>query len=116
MLNENAKKWVAALRSGEFKQAQRKLATKDGFCCLGVACVLAEKDGLSLPDDWKDRGSLPWTICRWLGLRTGWGQYGPALENELTRDNDKKDKTFAEIAGIIESEPEGLFVPEAQAQ
>lgn len=34
--------WLAALRSGDFKQAQHYLQRADigGFCCLGVACEL----------------------------------------------------------------------------
>ena len=64
MLNENAKKWVAALRSGKFKQgkfALRKRTFRDGLylrdgesphyvtehCCLGVACEIF-KDELEL--------------------------------------------------------------------
>lgn len=30
-------KWVAALRSGDYKQAQGRLYTGEGYCCLGVA-------------------------------------------------------------------------------
>ncbi len=33
-------KWIDALRSGEFKQAQGSLKHDDGYCCLGVLCVL----------------------------------------------------------------------------
>jgi len=36
-------KWVAALRSGEFKQGQGVLWDGiDRFCCLGVLCKVAE--------------------------------------------------------------------------
>lgn len=44
------KKWVKALRSGEYQQATRRLYAEDrgdgqeGFCCLGVLCDL-EYDG-----------------------------------------------------------------------
>lgn len=39
--------WIKALRSGEYKQAQNKLKNtqKNSFCCLGVLCDLAAKDG-----------------------------------------------------------------------
>ena len=48
MLNENAKKWTEALRSGSFKQATGHLckvddAGKRTYCCLGVACVLYQE-------------------------------------------------------------------------
>ena len=40
---ENFKKWLDALRSGEYKQGQKQLRVDDGdgtfsHCCLGVAC------------------------------------------------------------------------------
>lgn len=31
-------KWVAALRSGEYKQGREVLRNGDQFCCLGVLC------------------------------------------------------------------------------
>lgn len=37
---EFKKEWVEALRSGEFPQGKNALKTQDGYCCLGVACVL----------------------------------------------------------------------------
>jgi hypothetical protein len=38
MLNPEFKaKWVAALRSGEYKQINGELKTEKGHCCLGVA-------------------------------------------------------------------------------
>lgn len=40
MIREKALELVAALRSGEFKQARNALRTEKGFCCLGVACEL----------------------------------------------------------------------------
>jgi hypothetical protein len=41
------KKWLAALRSGEYVQGQSLLKTPDGnYCCLGVLCDLARKAGV----------------------------------------------------------------------
>lgn len=38
---EDIKKWIKALRSGAYKQAEGVLqADKDKFCCLGVACKI----------------------------------------------------------------------------
>ena len=53
-------KWVAALRSGKYKQDkdQGLLETDDGkFCCLGVACKVAgignnEKNDYLLSQSW----------------------------------------------------------------
>lgn len=33
-------RWVAALRSGDYKQTRETLRDCDGFCCLGVLCDL----------------------------------------------------------------------------
>ena len=42
--------WVAALRSGDYRQAKGNLrvdtSTGVGYCCLGVLCDLAEKAGV----------------------------------------------------------------------
>lgn len=39
-------RWVAALRSGEYKQGDRRVLNdgQGGFCCLGVLCDLYAKD------------------------------------------------------------------------
>lgn len=38
--------WLAALRSGDYKQGMQVLASEEnGYCCLGVLCDLAEKAG-----------------------------------------------------------------------
>jgi hypothetical protein len=52
MMNPDVKKrWVAALRSGEYVQGVRALKrrTESGgleYCCLGVLCDLAARDGV----------------------------------------------------------------------
>ncbi len=44
---ERKAQWVAALRSGEFPQGAQELKTAEGeFCCLGVACELALREGV----------------------------------------------------------------------
>lgn len=118
MLNENAKKWVAALRSGKYEQCEKKLTFDGGFCCLGVACMVASESGVLLPDTWDSEASLlslP-SVKGWLGLDCEFGSYvtEEGYRGELTDDNDS-GKTFAQIADIIESEPKGLFVDTAVA-
>lgn len=57
ILERNFKrKWVAALRSGKYKQTVSYLYDGGGFCCLGVMCALRgaklnEMDQVELPDD-----------------------------------------------------------------
>lgn len=38
---EFAEKWIAALRSGEYKQGEGSLFDGDSYCCLGVGCVVS---------------------------------------------------------------------------
>lgn len=37
--------WIKALRSGKYKRQRTALRCDGGFCCLGVLCDLAVKDG-----------------------------------------------------------------------
>lgn len=134
MLNENAKAWVAALRSGKFKQGHNKLARIDrtvrgsmrfDYCCLGVASELAVAAGIipapAVSCAYKEYvgGSnyLGFSVAEWLGLRNHKGEYNTKSERDniiwksLAGDNDD-GKTFEEIANIIESEPNDLFGPQ----
>lgn len=109
-MNENAKAWVAALRSGEYTQGQGQLVERHpdtdeliGHCCLGVACVIAEQaTGVGFVEG----EILPRRVQRWLGLRTPAGEIKGNLA--LTELNDE-GHSFDYIADLIESEPEGLF-------
>lgn len=103
--------WVDALRSGEYKQGKGALQSGDSFCCLGVACIVAEKHGVPVE---KVHGrvlgshlSLQVGVQRWLGLSDCTGIYSKGTS--LAGLNDT-GVPFSEIADIIESKPEGLFV------
>lgn len=53
MLTDNVKffvhSWLAALRSGNFSQTKSRLESGEGYCCLGVACmVLKQTNGIKL--------------------------------------------------------------------
>lgn len=37
--------WLAALRSGEYKQGKGHLCRDDSYCCLGVLCEVYQKNG-----------------------------------------------------------------------
>jgi hypothetical protein len=45
MNKEIADKWIEALRSGEYEQGIASLQSGGRFCCLGVLCDLAIKEG-----------------------------------------------------------------------
>ena len=124
--------WVAALRSGQYRQCSSLLCSVDlltgepvGYCCLGVACELyrsLEWRPLTIRQVNKAReyqdgdekfrsGVLPDVVRQWLGLRTNGGDFGGELNSDasLTALNDLARKSFAEIADVIESEPQGLL-------
>lgn len=109
-MNDNAKKWVAALRGGEYRQGFGQLVKNGRYCCLGVACEIAMRDGVELPSDWRSWCNLPYEPLRWVGL---WTSFGDDIEGRSLSSLNDSGKTFAEIADIIESEPKGLFRKES---
>lgn len=47
-------RWLTALRSGKYQQDTRCLRTNRGFCCLGVACDLANPATWLHPTEYND--------------------------------------------------------------
>lgn len=117
MLTENQKKWISALRSGEYQQGKHKLQTdSNSFCCLGVACKVYEKEtGVKLPTDSNGniKGGCLYSykqVMRWVGLRTDTGK--PKNGSlPLTKLNDR-GISFRDIADILEISPEEYFAQE----
>lgn len=133
---EVAEKWVKALRSGEYKQTQGSLQhTKEvhegpeGFCCLGVLCDVAVKEGLDIPvtplDNGQVRygnagdarvGSLPNAVMEWAGLTAtdpyltvpnpkhdpNYEYSSEMMDQSLSTLNDTFNYTLEKIADIIE--------------
>jgi hypothetical protein len=89
---ELKKRWVAALRSGEFKQGRYELESEGAFCCLGVLCRI-----VGIPT--RDEAGLP------LSATPGHppGGLSEAEESVLVEMNDNKRKSFREIADYIEA-------------
>lgn len=124
MNKELVDKWVAALRSGEYKQTESVLFDGTGYCCLGVLCKVVQ-DPIFHEDkkryQWFDATAVvPVQIKEMVGLNSNVGEYTPPnnsssnnslrMSESLVHLNDRKRLTFNEIADIIESRPEGLFV------
>lgn len=118
-MNDNAKKWVAALRSGKYQQGRKALNHYDVFCCLGVACTIYQEEVGDLYIELSSAGYyyynsshllLPGLVQDWLNLKDPFGGY---IEGDRTTDltslNDIRGYNFNQIADLIESEPEGLF-------
>lgn len=94
---EVLKLWVAALRSGKYQQTEGELRGNGGFCCLGVVCDLARKDGGPAWDGesyMDEYGYLPEPIAQFLRLSR-------PLQAVLSDKNDR-GATFQEIADCIE--------------
>jgi len=99
---EQKAKWVAALRSGKYKQGfEGFLRTKqDEYCCLGVLYEVCEFGKWS--NSTSEYPSRAWAID---SGRDGWLD-----EDLLSRDtqvvyaslNDQAKKSFSEIADYIE--------------
>ena len=84
--NEFIKLWCEALRSGEFKQGQRRLCQDNKYCCLGVACHLAEKH--EVVDLVRTTTSIGTTTTTSIGTTTttawnGFGDYMPVKLREF---------------------------------
>lgn len=117
MKEDKAKLLVAALRSGEYTQTGGKLRTKFGFCCLGVACDLYQKevggiwDGskFTVTDSDSNWAYLPDAVKEWFGCENNNPKFvnEDGIVNHPANMNDE-GKTFAEIANFIEANWEGL--------
>lgn len=123
-LNDDQKKHmrllVAALRSDEFGQVADYLHTKDGYCCLGVACELYRREtgnGVwrsrgfevyyfdpesktqgAIPSSFEEAKLLPYHVYDWIG---GIGGDIPTTESYASLLNDS-GVSFSRIANILE--------------
>lgn len=117
------RKWVRALRSGEYKQGNKRLVTEsrrgpDEFCCLGVAQNLyVEETGdasvwTPLGSEYGGYADLHDKVMDWYGLpsqdprvskryRTIMGTHRFC---HLSQCNDELDMSFDEIADLIEKD------------
>lgn len=117
------KKWVEALRSGEY--AQGKNVLRDGnnrYCCLGVACEIYHQETgkgewrlsdsaeyyFFEDDNQKEPAVLPNEVVKWLGIKSTLGGWQSDEAKSLVILNDGGED-FNEIANVIESRPEGMF-------
>jgi hypothetical protein len=92
--------WVAALRSGEYKQGKRQLRNRGKFCCLGVLCDLAVKaEVIGLRDYYASDGFPPDVVEEWAGFDAQ-ETFPGGRRLDVTNDNGA---AFDEIADIIEA-------------
>lgn len=116
-MNDNAKAWVKALRSGEYKQAKGRLKEGDAYCCLGVACIVATKGGVEeVPEIAYDDVDLDINfimVKEWIGLMDAQGRYEVGTKAYYLASDNDSGLSFGEIADIIEANEDKLFFPEA---
>lgn len=105
-------RWVAALRSGEYKQTTGYLKTDYGYCCLGVLCDIHDKEQAGSGVNWEagqdeDRlfwsyltceGTLPERVMDWAQL----DNHNPEIEGDSLAELNDGGKSFAHIADLIE--------------
>jgi len=69
--------WVEALRSGRYEQGTGVLVNEENYCCLGVLCDIAIREGLPLEVSFNGDGVkcfngvgvyLPYAVREWAGL------------------------------------------------
>lgn len=117
--------WIAALRSGEYEQGVAALNSENKFCCLGVLCELAVKEGgIVQVSDRKGIVSydgysayLPDSVREWAGVGDEDGKFEEkityelpeypgrmAVASTLTRLNDSARYNFNQIADVIEAQ------------
>lgn len=116
---EFLKQWLKALRSGKYKQGDSwlhyKNRGKDYYCCLGVACVLADpsskwepydedsiKSGVTVKVMASKTGStvvLPYDVMARLGFRNSQGLFGKdaAFLERLAKKNKRVFKKLEEF-------------------
>jgi hypothetical protein len=103
--------WLAALRSGEYKQGRMAMKNPDGsFCCLGVAqqALTGTVETCLLPIAGA-AGPLAVPSPEW-AKEHGWSDsnfFLPSIQCRCSEANDYHKMSFARIAAAIEIDVEG---------
>ena len=98
-------KWIAALRSGKYKQTTGRLMRGDGYCCLGVLCQIAvDEKAVDVHEAFGP--DLRWSVGYPLPKVIAWAGQDPNITTyagwSLSDWNDKRGATFEQIADMIE--------------
>jgi len=124
----NFRLWLDALRSETYKQGAGMLCNADSeYCCLGVACDVAMKNGVGVIVSYDRDGAarynesglfLPEAVADWLGLKDDKASHNPHVNYSeefsdvgLSYLNDELMLEFGKIADILEREFLSAAVP-----
>jgi hypothetical protein len=116
-------RWIAALRSGTYRQTKNSLAShvRSAHCCLGVLCEVAtQADPLFT---WNSNSPyLPVALAEHMGMQPSGEFRGKTVHPETVtihdhayyglvdmNDNVEQSCTFADIADVLEHQPEKVF-------
>ncbi len=107
------KRWIKALRSGEFSQTTGELKSRSGgYCCLGVLCELHRRSKAGQGNQWEGKlfdfyldesAVLSREVMQWAGLEDDdprLGRYTATAHNDGC--DGAKAKSFKQIANLIE--------------
>ena len=123
MKKKYADLWAQALRSGDYKQSYRRLASPEGFCCLGVLSdVVGPELGIKWTIDHEgnqrfglERLVLTEEVLELTGIRVdevsieetdAW--WNGSLPKTLVGLNDNEKWDFSEIADFVEDNYKNL--------
>ncbi len=97
---EVKKQWVAALRSGEYKQCRGALKKDGGFCCLGVLREIGPPEVRKSQAPPGNAGTLSKKAQEWSGINSD----NPDIAHRVSAidANDQRKWTFNQIADAIE--------------
>lgn len=107
MKKEIADKWIAALESGQYEQAQNFLYDGKGYCCLGVLCKIIGRnfkptDGITnhyAVEGTTNDSFLPSSVVFEVGMRSSSGEVRKQ-NTSLAAMNDG-NRSFFDIANVI---------------
>lgn len=107
-------RWIEALESGGYEQTIGELRNQDRFCCLGVACDVANPNGWEKDVDGfvfdGEHNILPMSIAESLGVAIAGGRLDEEVwsvqpdiddESSLASANDCGEVTFLDIAAAL---------------
>lgn len=108
--------WLEALRNGKYRQGRGLLEVievpgdKPEYCCLGVACIVAEQNGVSISRNPFDHNRVDGSVLYGYQKDVAeWLQISREGQHMLTRLNDYVGLSFPQIADFIRYMPEYVF-------